>query len=75
MVHVPAGTFMMGSEDGDSNEAPLHEMYLDTFWIDRTEVTNAQFASFVDDTGYVTTAEQEGTAGQSQAQEDNTFKR
>lgn len=56
MVLVPAGTFAMGSE----NEAPIHTVYLDAFWIDRTEVTNAQFAAFVGATGYTTTAEKAG---------------
>ncbi len=60
MVYVPAGSFMMGQENGDDNEAPLHEVYLDAFWIDQTEVTNAQFAVFMEDTGHVTTAEQDG---------------
>jgi formylglycine-generating enzyme required for sulfatase activity len=43
-VYVPAGSFMMGSEDGRDNEKPPHEVTLDGFWIDRTEVTNAQYA-------------------------------
>jgi len=34
---------MMGSEDGAANERPVHEVTLDAFWIDRTEVTNAQY--------------------------------
>jgi formylglycine-generating enzyme required for sulfatase activity len=59
-VFVPAGSFMMGSEDGSSDEQPVHEVTLDAFWIDRTEVTNAQFGLFVADTGYYTTAERRG---------------
>jgi formylglycine-generating enzyme required for sulfatase activity len=47
MVHVPAGTFWMGSDEGDSDayddERPQHEVRLNAFWIDRTEVTNAQY--------------------------------
>ncbi len=47
MVYVPAGEFLMGSADSDSqahgNEKPQHKVYLDAFWIDRTEVTNAQY--------------------------------
>jgi formylglycine-generating enzyme required for sulfatase activity len=35
---------------------PVHRVELDGFWIDRTEVTNAEFARFVDATGCVTTA-------------------
>lgn len=57
---VPAGSFMMGSENGKDDEGPVHEVALDAFWIDRTEVTNAQFEMFVADTGYQTTAEREG---------------
>ncbi len=59
-VFVPAGSFMMGSEAGASDEQPVHEVTLDAFWIDRTEVTNAQFELFVSETGFQTTAEQEG---------------
>ena len=46
---MPAGSFMMGSEDGSSDEQPVHEVALDAFWIDRTEVTNGQFAGCVAD--------------------------
>jgi serine/threonine-protein kinase len=52
-VYVPAGDFMMGSADSDSNaednEKPYHKVYLDAFWIDQTEVTNAQYARCVAD--------------------------
>jgi serine/threonine-protein kinase len=47
MVYVPAGMFIMGSMDGDSDEQPVHEVYLDAFWIDKYEVTNAQYAQCV----------------------------
>lgn len=50
-VFVSAGEFTMGSEDGDSNEAPVHTVYLDAYWIDQTEVTNAQFAAFLNANG------------------------
>ena len=60
-VRVPAGTFTMGDSSGDRNpgdgESPLHEVTLDAFEIDATTVTNADFARFVDDTGYRTEAE------------------
>ncbi|MCP4542858.1 MAG: SUMF1/EgtB/PvdO family nonheme iron enzyme [Chloroflexi bacterium] len=47
MVLVPAGCFMMGDVDGESDENPVHEICFDNpFLIDRYEVTNAQFASF-----------------------------
>jgi len=52
LVYVPAGSFMMGSEDGNSDEKPVHEVYLDAYWIDRTEVTNAMFERFVEATGH-----------------------
>jgi formylglycine-generating enzyme required for sulfatase activity len=47
MVLVPPGCFMMGGEDGDADEKPVHEQCFEQpFWIDKTEVTNAQFAQF-----------------------------
>ena len=59
MVLIPAGDFQMGSEGGQSrqDESPVHRVSVDAFWMDQTEVTNAQFKAFVDATGYVTTAE------------------
>lgn len=47
MVYVPTGEFQMGSTEGDSDEAPVHTVALDGFWIDRTEVTNAQYGKCV----------------------------
>ena len=47
MVYVPAGEFTMGSNDGDSIEKPVHEVYLNAYWIDRYEVTNGQYAQCV----------------------------
>jgi len=44
LLHVPAGKFTMGSENGDDNERPIHEVFLDPFWIDQTEVTNGMYA-------------------------------
>jgi len=46
-VYVPAGSFKMGSEDGDDDARPAHEIMLNGFLIDRTEVTNAQYAACV----------------------------
>ncbi|MBC7249249.1 MAG: SUMF1/EgtB/PvdO family nonheme iron enzyme [Anaerolineae bacterium] len=43
MVYVPSGTFIMGSEAGDADERPVHNVWLSGFWIDRYEVTNAQY--------------------------------
>lgn len=59
MVWIPGGTFMMGtdSELGWPDEKPAHPVAVDGFWLDETEVTNAQFAEFVAAVKYVTTAE------------------
>ena len=46
-VYVPAGEFRMGSETGNGNEKPVHTVYLDAYWIDQTEVTNAMYAQCV----------------------------
>ena len=59
MVFIKGGTFTMG---GDNNQAsadefPKHKVQVDGFWMDATEVTNAQFQKFVEATNYVTTAE------------------
>lgn len=67
MVRIPGGTFSMGMEDprglpsGGSESMtdarPVHRVSVSAFWMDRTDVTNAQFARFVHATGYVTVAE------------------
>ncbi|MCB0167062.1 MAG: SUMF1/EgtB/PvdO family nonheme iron enzyme [Anaerolineae bacterium] len=49
MVLIPAGPFEMGSEDGADDEKPVHTVTLDDYYIDRYEVTNAQYAACVDD--------------------------
>lgn len=56
MVWVPGGIFWMGSEEFD-DAGPVHKVQVDGFWMDRTEVTNAEFAKFVDATNYVTVVE------------------
>lgn len=48
MVFVPAGEFSMGSETGDADESPIHTVYLDAFYIDMYEVTNARYRFCVD---------------------------
>lgn len=60
MVLIKAQTFLMGANDNEGrvDEYPQHKVQLADFWIDATEVTNAQFKKFVDATGYITTAEQ-----------------
>lgn len=52
MVRIPAGTFVMGTKpderDAAKEEQPQHEVYVDEFWIDRTETTNAQYRKCVE---------------------------
>ncbi len=61
MVWIPGGRYTMGALDRDQearpDERPAHEVAVDGFWMDVTEITNKQFKEFVDATGYVTTAE------------------
>jgi formylglycine-generating enzyme required for sulfatase activity len=66
MVWIPGGEFSMGLEDaapgaersdGMADARPIHRVYVDGLWMDRTEVTNADFAAFVRATGYITVAE------------------
>jgi formylglycine-generating enzyme required for sulfatase activity len=51
MMRVPAGSFLMGSNDGPEDERPQHQVVLAEFFIDRTPVTNAQFAQFLNAVG------------------------
>jgi len=74
MVWIPGGEFSMGAADpqgADNNDVgmhatddsrPIHRVYVDGFWMDKTDVTNAQFEKFVKATGYVTVAERTPTA-------------
>jgi sulfatase modifying factor 1 len=74
MVWIPGGEFSMGALDPRStpeggpdameDARPIHRVRVDGFWMDRTEVTNAQFAAFVRATGYVTVAERTPTAAE-----------
>lgn len=48
MLYVPGGEFHMGSTDGVSDEQPVHTVAVDAFWLDQTEVTNAQYQACVD---------------------------
>jgi len=70
MILIKAGKFTMGGNNQAAvqhlpgtqarpDEFPNHEVIIDGFWIDETEVTNAQFSKFVKATGYITTAERE----------------
>lgn len=64
MIRIEGGSFLMGtdSEQGfpADGEGPVREVEVDSFYMDRTSVTNAQFRAFVKDTGYTTEAEQFG---------------
>ena len=57
MVWIPGGTFRMGSELHYPEEAPVHRVTVDGFWIDRIPITNRQFRRFVEATRHVTVAE------------------
>jgi len=61
MVWIPGGTFSMGGDNDQArqDEFPKHQVKLNGFFMDITEVTNAQFAKFVAATGYITTAEKD----------------
>lgn len=72
MVRIGGGRFSPGTEGGYPDERPLAAVTLEDFWIDRTEVTRAQFASFVAATGYVTEAERSGGAAVFQAPLNNS---
>ena len=72
MVWIPGGEFSMGSDgkcDGKfscspatvADALPIHRVYVDGFWMDATDVTNAEFEKFVKATGYVTVAERTPT--------------
>ena len=71
MVWIPGGEFSMGARDPRglqhgghdpmADARPIHRVFVTGFWMDATEVTNAQFARFVKATGYVTVAERKPT--------------
>lgn len=64
MVKIDGGTFRMGTTDRDANkldgETPIHEVTVDSYYMDRTAVTNKEFNQFVQATGYKTEAEDYG---------------
>jgi formylglycine-generating enzyme required for sulfatase activity len=72
MVWIPGGEFSMGAADSPADgevgmqatkdSRPIHRVYIDGFFMDQTDVTNAQFAKFVKATGYVTVAERKPRA-------------
>lgn len=65
MVLIPAGSYQRGGDAGEmggdsmshQSAYPIHEVHVDAFWIDETEVTNREFSAFVEATGYETFAE------------------
>ncbi len=67
MVWIPGGEFSMGAQDAPemndvamhatTDSRPIHRVYVDGFWMDKTDVTNEEFGKFVKATGYVTVAE------------------
>lgn len=59
MVLIPGGEYLMGSENPEAypNEKPIHKVKVDSFLMDKYEVTNSQFKEFIKATGYITTAE------------------
>lgn len=63
MVNVPGGTLLMGATGFYPEEGPVREVAVEPFAIDRTPVTNRQFAEFVEDTGHVTVAERPPEVG------------
>jgi sulfatase modifying factor 1 len=67
MVWIPGGKFHMGTNERHPHfldASPEHEVEIDGFWMDETELTNEQFGKFVEATGYVTVAEQKPTVEQ-----------
>lgn len=57
MNWIPPGSFYMGSDEGQPDEKPVHQVELSGFWLDRTEVSNEEFTRFINATKYVTIAE------------------
>ena len=57
MTQIPGAAFAMGSDRHYAEEAPVRRVEVDGFWIDETPVTNADFARFVAETGWITLAE------------------
>ena len=62
MAWISGGVFLMGSDKHYPEEAPAHRVKVDGFWMDRRTISNAEFARFVQATGYVTLAEKPAQA-------------
>ena len=63
MAFIKGGTFVMGTSEGFPYEGPAHEVTLRSFWMDKYEVTVAEFTRFVKATGYKTEGERLGWCG------------
>ncbi|MGB8442300.1 MAG: SUMF1/EgtB/PvdO family nonheme iron enzyme, partial [Candidatus Acidiferrales bacterium] len=73
MVWIPGGEFSMGAQNppdmdevgmqATTDSRPIHRVYVDGFFMDKTDVTNTQFAEFVTATGYITVSEKTPRAG------------
>ncbi len=61
MMEIPAGAFLLGNDNSEQNEGPAQKMDLPAFSIDAYEISNADFAAFVDATGYQTYREQQNS--------------
>ena len=62
MIWISGGMFHMGSDDHYPEEAPVHRVTVDGFWIDRTPVTDRDFRKFIRATGYITLADKKPNA-------------
>jgi formylglycine-generating enzyme required for sulfatase activity len=49
MIYVPKGEFLMGSDSGKKAEKPAHKVFLDGYWIDKYEISNAQYKKYIDE--------------------------
>jgi len=63
MIYIPGGEFVMGTGEGFAFEGPPHQVSVDGFYLDETEVTNREFQEFVKATGYETESERIGNSG------------
>ena len=62
MAFIPGGNVLFGSEDGKEQERPVISLYVNPFYLDKNEVSNADFQEFVEATSYITSAEQVGSS-------------
>ena len=72
LMYIPAGSFQMGSDSGESYEQPAHTVALDAFWIDQTEVTNAMYMRCVD-SGYCTPPDSTGSETRTRYYDDSAY--